>query len=290
MEHYISGGDISGFIVDNGVMYNSSSDVYPSNPDMNAYLLVPTQFTASESDIVASKVAYSKNGVIVGNLPSGVSDSFADLNAKIVSQIQQQYNNMTPKVLTSGSSFDKQLFFIPTKSDGTPLWDTSNLTSMQYLFTDCSNLMSIPALDTSNVTNMGATFRNCLSLVTIPWLDTSHVTSFASMFYNCVNLVSIPLLNASQVTTMVYMFWNCQNLISIPLLNTSAVTNMQNMFNGCSLLSNETLNNILIMCATSAVTSNKTLKYIGLSSAQATICQSLSSYQRFVNAGWTTGY
>lgn len=289
MEHYIS-GDIGGFIVDNGVMYNSSSDVYPSNPDMNAYLLASTQFTASESDVVASKVTYSKNGVIVGNLSSEVSDSFADSNAKIVFQIQQQYNNMTPKVLTSSSSFDKQLFFIPAKLDGTPLWDTSNLTSMEYLFDGCSNLMSIPSLNTSNVTNMGATFRDCSSLVTIPLLDTSKVTSFASMFSSCVNLVSIPLLNTSRATTMVYMFWNCQNLISIPLLNTSAVTNMQKMFNGCSLLSNETLNNILAMCANSVVTSNKTLKYIGLTSAQATICQSLSNYQAFINAGWTTGY
>ncbi|MGN1301209.1 MAG: hypothetical protein ACI4U9_01605 [Clostridia bacterium] len=34
----------------------------------------------------------------------------------------------------------------------------------------------------------------------------------------------------------------------------------------------------------------KTLKYLGLTSTQATICTTLSNYQAFLDAGWTTGY
>lgn len=35
---------------------------------------------------------------------------------------------------------------------------------------------------------------------------------------------------------------------------------------------------------------SKTLKALNLTSSQATRCQSLSNYQDFINAGWTTGY
>ena len=46
------------------------------------------------------------------------------------------------------------------------------------------------------------------------------------------------------------------------------------------------------MCknATGVPSSKKTLKQTGLTQEQATTCQSLSNYQAFVNAGWTTGY
>lgn len=63
------------------------------------------------------------------------------------------------------------------------------------------------------------------------------------------------------------------------------------MFSRCSSLSNESLNNILEMCINAtSYTGTKTLKQIGLTSSQATTCQSLSNWNDFVTAGWTTGY
>lgn len=98
-------------------------------------------------------------------------------------------------------------------------------------------------------------------------------------------------LDTSKVTDMGDMFRDCRNLQTIPLLDTSNVTIMGSMFDGCRNLSDESLNNILAMCTNAAkITSNKTLKYIGLTEEQANICQSLSNYQDFINAGWTTGY
>ena len=46
------------------------------------------------------------------------------------------------------------------------------------------------------------------------------------------------------------------------------------------------------MCknATSHARSARTLKYIGLTSAQATESTTLSNYSAFTAAGWTTGY
>lgn len=172
-----------------------------------------------------------------------------------------------------------------------PLLDTSNVTNISYMFSRCSSLTSIPLLNTSNVTDMSSMFYYCSSLTTIPLLNTSNVTSMASMFYNCTSLISIPLLSTSKVTNMDSMFNGCTSLTSIPLLDTGDVTYMGTMFSNCTSLSNESLNNILAMCTNAAkITSNKTLRYIGLTSTQATTCQSLSNYSAFTTAGWKTGY
>ena len=140
----------------------------------------------------------------------------------------------------------------------------------------------------SDVSNM---FKNCTNLQTIPQLNTSSVTNMGAMFSGCTNLTTIPLLNTSSVTSMNYMFNNCQNLTTVPLLDTSSVTNMQDMFYNCMGLSDDSLNNILTMCTNAtSYTGTKTLKYIGLASALATKCTTLSNYSAFTSAGWTTGY
>ena len=329
----------------------------------NEYVMTKNQLNATP-DYVYEKTFYGKNGVEVGTLTTSVSNSFADINAEVVYKIQQQYENMTPRVLTnSDKTIDKNIYFIPAKKDGTLLLDTSNVTNMDSMFGVCSNLTLIPLLDTSNVTSMVYMFQGCSNLTTIPLLDTSNVTSMSSMFVGCSSLTAIPLLNTGNVTNMVYMFTYCESLTTIPLLDTSNVTNMHNMFQGCSnlttiplldtsnvtemysmfescsnltsipllntgnvtymsnmfsgcsslttiplldtsnvtrmdsmfsscsSLNNESLNNILAMCTNAVkITYNKTLKYIGLTEEQANICKTLSNYQDFVNAGWTTGY
>ena len=92
-------------------------------------------------------------------------------------------------------------------------------------------------------------------------------------------------------TSAVNMFYGCSALKDVPALDASHIKDMQNMFYGCSNLTEESLNNILLMCVnTPAYTAAKTLKYIGLDESQASKCTGLSNYQAFTNAGWTTGY
>ena len=209
----------------------------------NEYVMTKNQLDTTP-DYVYEKTFYGKNGVESGTLTTGVSNSFTDVNAEVYAKIQVQYNNMQPRILTDqDKAIDSDIRIIPSKTDGTPLLDTSNVTDMRSMFSSCSNLTTIPLLNTSNVTNMNN------------------------------------------------MFNSCSNLTTIPLLDTKKVTNMGNMFYGCSSLNNESLNNILAMCANAVkITSKKTLKYIGLTQEQANICTTLSNYQDFVNAGWTTGY
>ena len=117
-----------------------------------------------------------------------------------------------------------------------PLFDTSNVITMQIMFGNCSSLSSIPQLDTSKVTDMGSMFSGCSSLTSIPQLNTSKVTNMNNMFNYCSSLASIPLLNTSNVTDMGSMFSGCSSLTSIPLLNTTNVVNMSYLFNRCSSL------------------------------------------------------
>lgn len=100
-----------------------------------------------------------------------------------------------------------------------------------------------------------------------------------------------PQIDTSQVTNMNSAFYSSPILRHIPLLNTSSVERLYETFNYCSNLSNNSLNNILAMCINATNYSRtKTLKYIGLTQAQAEVCQTLSNYQAFLDAGWTTGY
>lgn len=114
--------------------------------------------------------------------------------------------------------------------------DFSKVTSMNNMFYNCSNLITIPQLDTSKVTNMCGMFSSCSKLTTIPLLNTSQVTDMRQMFSGCRNLTMIPQLDTSQVTLMYEIFKDCSHLTTIPQLSTSKVTSMGRMFNGCSKL------------------------------------------------------
>ena len=196
-----------------------------------------------------------------------------------------------PQLDTSSVTDMNNMFYYCLNLTAIPQLDTGNVTNMESLFQGCESLTTIPQLNTSLVTTMQYMFNFCKNLTEIPLLDTHNVTTMYSMFYYCESLTEIPLLNTSNVTDMYSMFYNCTNLITIPLLDTSKVTELRNMFKFCTLLSNDSLNNILQMCINAiAYTGTKTLKYIGLDENQATICATLSNYEAFTNAGWTTGY
>ena len=202
----------------------------------NSWKLAPTQLTATSGYVYKQLLFYGKNGVESGTL--GTPDnSFADTTAKAVYEIQNQYENMEPRILTdTDKTINKNIYFIPVKRDGTPLLDTSDVTNMQNMFYGCENLTTIPLLDTSSATNMGQMFNGCTNLITIPLLDTGDATNMAQMFLNCTNLATIPLLDTSSATNMGQMFNGCKNLTTIPLLDTSKAIYMEKMFYGCENL------------------------------------------------------
>ena len=121
--------------------------------------------------------------------------------------------------------------------------NTSNITNMGSMFSNCENMTSIDvsSFDTSKVNNMSQLFYKCMKLTTIEGLNnwnTNQVTDISHMFNRCYELTSLDLssFNTSKVTKMRNMFQECNTLITIKGLNTwntSSVTDISYMFDGC---------------------------------------------------------
>ena len=114
-----------------------------------------------------------------------------------------------------------------------PNIDTSNVTSMEQMFTRCYRLQKVPLFNTSNVISMQNMFYYCSSLTSIPAFNTSNVTRMDYMFYYCNCITTIPAFNTSNVTRMDYMLQNCSSLTTVPELDTRNVRNFNYMIANC---------------------------------------------------------
>lgn len=164
-------------------------------------------------------------------------------------------------------------------------------------YTTASDFSWLADVDTSNLTTTEKMFYYCSNIITVPLFDTSNVTDFGEMFAYNTGIVTSPQFDTSKANSIYYMFRGCTNLVNVPILNTAnlgnGIANFNMTFFGCPNLSNESLNNILAMCIGAVKitdTNKKTLKYIGLNQTQAETCQTLSNWDAFVEAGWSTGY
>lgn len=151
----------------------------------------------------------------------------------------------------------------------------------------------VPMLETANKTDFSSMCSGCISLIEVPLWDTSSATDTSYMLGGTA-ITSSPQFNTANVTNMQQMFKDCTALTTVPVFNTAKVTNMWDTFDNCPALSNESLNNILEMLTNASAYieqgTNMTLKWIGLSSTQATTCTTLSNWTACETAGWTTGY
>lgn len=100
--------------------------------------------------------------------------------------------------------------------------DTSKVTGMSYLFSNCKNLKTVPLFDTSKVIYMSYMFDGCVNLTTVPLFDTRNVTGMYCMFSGCVNLKTVPQLDIRKVGTISSMFSNCKALTEIWVRNIKA--------------------------------------------------------------------
>lgn len=252
------------------------------------YTNAPTQLTAIKRNVYDATF-YGKNGVFEGNLQKTNNLTLEQLQQKV--EIWDKFNHLSVGAIRLSNAFQNMTFTT------IPYIDTSEATGGYYMFSGCINLTHIPLLITSNMLEMGGMFNGCTSLKEVPLLDTSNSESTAIMFQNCTSLIECPQFDTSNVREAFSMFNNCTSLTTVPVLNSSKFKNgqngMMNMFRNCSALTDESLNNILLMCinATTITTATyKSLKYIGLTEEQVTRCQTLSNYQAFLNAGCVTGY
>ena len=99
-------------------------------------------------------------------------------------------------------------------------WDTSNVTTMAYMFSQCKNLkniIGIENLDVSKLETANFMFDSCENLVELDltnWNPILLKTAW-SMFYRCSNLKIIKNIENWQLTNIKdisYMFYNCAKL------------------------------------------------------------------------------
>ena len=129
--------------------------------------------------------------------------------------------------------------------------NTSQVTNMDYMFCNCTNLPSldVTGFDTHQVTSMNSTFRDMLQITSLDLsgFNTSQVTDMSDMFNGCTHVTSFDLssFDTSNVTSLVGMFNNCWALETVNLssFNTSKVTNMAWMFYGSRELTEIDLSN-----------------------------------------------
>ena len=123
-------------------------------------------------------------------------------------------------------------------------FDTSNVTSMNYMLSENTFLTSIPLsnFNTSNVVDMCGMFSECSQLTSINLSNfvTSKVTEMSSMFSECVKITSINLSSfvTTNVVDMAYMFYKCSALTSLNIsnFNMSSVTSTSYMIYACTSL------------------------------------------------------
>lgn len=131
---------------------------------------------------------------------------------------------------------------------GTPItsldlsaWNTDSLTSMRYMFENCTKLTSLnmDGWNTSNVTDMSGLFSRDQQLTDLSmdgW-NTGSVRLMGHMFEYCTKLTSLDLSgwDTSNVTDMYGLFANCTSLAVLKLgdrWNMGNVTDTTWMFSG----------------------------------------------------------
>lgn len=145
-----------------------------------------------------------------------------------------------PTILEN-TSFDSCFYnvTIPNSSFGNiSYWNTSSVTSMDYMFLNCTNFnQPLNLWNTSSVTTMRSMFYQCINFnQQLNSWNTSSVTIMRTMFFRCTSFNQpLDLWNTSSVTNMRSMFYGCSSF-NQPLnsWDTSSVTTMYSMFNGCT--------------------------------------------------------
>ena len=124
--------------------------------------------------------------------------------------------------------------------------NTSEVTNMREMFSDCSKLtnLNLNKFNTSNVTTMYGMFARCSSLgkLSLSYLfSTANVTDMDSMFLGCSSLTNFGFLtyfNTAKVAEMQYMFKrvSAAETLDLSSFNTKNVIAMKEMFRECSEL------------------------------------------------------
>jgi hypothetical protein len=121
-------------------------------------------------------------------------------------------------------------------------FDMSSNTDCRDMFVTCRSLRVVPGqgntqpFNTSNVTRFQGMFAFCGSLEEAPMMDTSSANIINAMFQECVSLRDVPLYDFSNATTTPQVFDACRALQTVPQFNLSSATSLLVWFRNCQSL------------------------------------------------------
>ena len=203
--------------------------------------------TIEKTNVVPNDAKYSKD--ISSKQDGSVMLWYTDKDNNSLYEISIGSENGSVKANTNGNKMFAYLDNV-SSLDLSGL-DTSNMTSMTYMFYNSSKLVNIDLSEfkTSKLLYFNNMFNGCSSLVNLDLssFDTSKISNFSNLFKDCTSLKKINLssFDTHSATIFAFTFMNCQSLENLNLsnFNTSKVTTMSGMFYNCSSLTSLDLSN-----------------------------------------------
>ena len=131
-----------------------------------------------------------------------------------------------------------------TSIEGLENLNTSDVTSMDYMFYKCEQLraLDLSGFNTEKVENMSDMFSNCknLEMLNLSSFKTNNLTNMSEMFLECNKIAQLDLsgFNTSGVKALDLVFKNCYALEALDLssFDTKWVTDMSSLFEYCQSL------------------------------------------------------
>lgn len=110
------------------------------------------------------------------------------------------------------------------------------VTSIDYMFYGCTNLVSFNSTGLTNVTSAQNTFGNCTELIDVDTSGFISVTNAEYMFRSCIKLSSLDMAVFAKVTNANWMFMSCRSLPSeIDISTFVNVESTEGMFCYCDI-------------------------------------------------------
>lgn len=158
--------------------------------------------------------------------------------------IKQGKMLVSSSLASNAVSMDTLFDQMPAKEISFVSFDTSSVTNMEHMFTNCKALekLDLSTFNTAKVELMDLMFYGCerLKELDLSGFDTSHVRTMRRMFMGCSSLTKLDIssFDTSHVRYMNEMFRGCVSLTSLDLsgFDFSGNPNMRVMFEGCTNL------------------------------------------------------
>ena len=225
-------------------------------PESPATLYVPEQYRANyAAKFDGNKFFGGYFKLVTYVLPPAQAETYAVYNDGTLTfyyDNQRSSRQGTAYDITGGSALKGWYGKNITKAVFDASFSNARPTSTSSWFYGCGNLKEIQGLsylNTSEVTGMNKMFSDCSGLTTIDLtnFNTTKVTDMSNMFYGCSGLKSLDVskFDTDNVTNMELMFYGCSSLtnLNVSNFNTAKVAYMRAMFSGCSGLTSLDVSN-----------------------------------------------